>query len=114
MTPAELDASQGWPTLPQALPEYVECMSYDMTKLDYSGRRKLVGNGIHLYSLSVWMVYFVAHCIKRSAHERLDGVGNRKVAFTDESAVELVEPSPDTFTQPTPLTQCDSRSSSDN
>ena len=89
-------------------------MSYDMTKLDDSERRKLVGNGIHLYSLSVWMVYCVAHCIKRSVHEWLDGVGNRKVAFTDESAVELVESSPDTLTQPTPLTQCDSRSSSNN
>lgn len=65
-TASELAFSQGWPTIPTERNKFYRNMcTVDFPKLRAPEVRRLLGNGLHLHSLSAWVCYLLAHIVKR-------------------------------------------------
>jgi hypothetical protein len=64
-TPNELNFSQGWPTCDFVVNrKYMACMD-DLSKLPYSQQADLMGNGIHLPTLSSWLLFVASNLVRR-------------------------------------------------
>ena len=60
MTPAEVDFSMGWPSLPFAQ-EYTQHMPRVMQCLTFAQAASLAGNGMHLAVLGCWWTFIAMH-----------------------------------------------------
>ena len=73
-TQRELAFSQGWPSIPQiaACRKYGACISYDLHSLSRRQQTSLQGNGMHLASISSFMLYIFSQLLRRDVlHEFL-------------------------------------------
>ena len=66
MTPAEVDFSMGWPSLPFAQ-EYTQHMPRVMQSLTFTQAASLAGNGMHLAVLGCWWTFIAMHTVRRDS-----------------------------------------------
>ena len=56
-TDAELDFSQGWPSLREYAGGYEQCLPYDISKLTGNSRRALRGNSVHIAAIATFLTF---------------------------------------------------------
>ena len=65
-TQRELAFSQGWPSIPEiGGGKYDACIGYDLHSLSRRAQTSLQGNGMHLASISSFMLFFFSQMLRR-------------------------------------------------
>ena len=71
-TADEIASSQGWPTLDVPTnAAFRAVMNPELEKLTRSSRSSVLGNGMHLVTLTAWNLYVASHCVRRDSLQLL-------------------------------------------
>ena len=89
-TQRELAFSQGWPSIPSimACRKYDACISYDLHSLSRRKQTALQGNGMHLASMSSFMLFIFGHLLRRDVVAEF----LPPLRILDDSEPETLEP----------------------
>ena len=88
MTPAEVDFSMGWPSLPCAR-SFSTATSYDLSTLTPREQNSLAGNGMHLGVLAAWFTFIAMHSIRRDVVNQLAKTLTSPIPEDDEASFEF-------------------------
>ena len=68
-TPEELASSQGWPAFPQD--PLRACQHLGLEAFSLRAQEVRLGQGMHLAAEEAWLVYILAHTVRRDALEHI-------------------------------------------
>ena len=72
-TTNEVGFSQGWPSIDfGSNRDYMECMGFDFTKLSLTQQACLSGNGMHMASISAWLLYVYSNVVRKDVLQRIE------------------------------------------